>query len=1063
MARIVNLALNVEGQGTILRETMPDRSSASNLDQARADIAALYRGDEPAVLSSLLPAARVTVAERTRIAARARALIAAVREQAKRGTGIEQFLQEYRLSTPEGITLLGLAEAFLRIPDAPTADALIRDKLGAGDWDAHRGKSPSPLVNASTQALALTRHILGESEGDGVVARLLAAGGEPLLRNAVGAAMRIMGGQFVLGRTIEEALSNAEETEALGFRHSYDMLGEGARTAPDARRYFESYRRAIAAIGGRGDAAANINMRPNISVKLSALHPRYETAQAERAVCELSERLLALARAAKESGIGLTVDAEEAERLELSLDVIARVAASTEIAGWEGLGLAVQAYQKRARPLIDWIDALGGSLKRRFLVRLVKGAYWDAEIKRAQERGLAGYPVFTRKPATDASYLACARAMLAAGHIYPAFATHNALSVATILEWIGPRRDLEFQRLHGMGDGLYEPLIAGDGIACRIYAPVGVHRDLLAYLVRRLLENGANTSFVHRIADPQVPIKALIEDPTEAVERAGCAPHPRIPLPRDLYGAERRNSHGIDLSDTRTISRLTAALETAWAEPHDAAPIVDGEEIVTGEPRPVTDPADRRRTVGQVGEATPAIVTAAVQAAARAADRWNARGVEDRAVVLERMADLLEEDRIALMALAIREAGKTIPDAVAEVREAVDYCRYYAVQARRAFAPTPLPGPTGESNHLALAGRGVIACISPWNFPLAIFLGQIAAALVAGNAVVAKPAPQTPLIAARAVRLFHRAGVPHDALHLVPGGTDVGQTLVADPRIRGVAFTGSTGAARTIAQALAAKDGPIAPLIAETGGINAMIVDSSALPERVVDDVLASAFQSAGQRCSALRILYLQDDTADAVLDMLKGAMDELVVGDPGRIETDVGPVIDGTAHKRLAERLSSGIGNIIHRRPLPPACEHGWFVAPHLVALERPEQLREEVFGPILHVVRWPSDRLDAVVDAINATGFGLTLGVETRIGSTIERVRARARVGNLYVNRSMIGAVVGAQPFGGEGLSGTGPKAGGPHYVPRFAVERTVSIDTTLAGGNASLMAMGDGGDES
>jgi RHH-type proline utilization regulon transcriptional repressor/proline dehydrogenase/delta 1-pyrroline-5-carboxylate dehydrogenase len=1042
---------------------MPDHPPAPDLEQRRAAIAALTRADERTVLSSLLPAARLGVEERTRVAARASDLVAVVRAQAARGAGIEQFLQEYRLSTPEGVTLLGLAEAFLRIPDAPTADALIRDKLGAGDWDAHRGKSPSALVNASTQALALTRHILGESEGDGVVARLLAAGGEPLLRNAVGAAMRIMGGQFVLGRTIDEALGNAQTAEAAGFRHSYDMLGEGARTTRDAERYFEAYRRAIAAIGARAPAGDDVNERPNISVKLSALYPRYEASHAERARSALSDRLLALARAARDAGIGLTVDAEEAERMQLSLDIVARAASSSEIGGWDGLGLAVQAYQKRARPAIDWIDALGAALKRRFLVRLVKGAYWDAEIKRAQERGLDGYPVFTRKAATDVSYLACARAMLDAAHVYPAFATHNALSVAAIRDWIGPRRDLEFQRLHGMGEELYEPLVAREGFACRIYAPVGVHRDLLAYLVRRLLENGANTSFVHQIADPQVPIARLIADPAEAIARCGGAPHPRIPLPRDLYGAERQNSRGIDLSDEATLARLAAGLEAAWAERHEAAPIVDGEDVAARERRPVLDPSDRRREAGQVHEATPALVATAVASAARAAAAWDARGADDRAAILERMADLLEEDHIAMMALAIREAGKTIADAVAEVREAVDYCRYYALQARRAFAPLALAGPTGESNRLTLAGRGVIGCISPWNFPLAIFLGQISAALVAGNAVVAKPAPQTPLIAARAVRLFHRAGIPPDVLHLVPGGTDIGQALTADPRVRGIAFTGSTGAARSIARALAAKDGPIAPLIAETGGINAMIVDSSALPERVVDDVLASAFQSAGQRCSALRILYLQDDTADTVLDMLKGAMDELTIGDPGRIETDIGPVIDGAASKRLADRLESGIGSVIHRRELPPACAHGWFVAPHLIAIERPDQLREEVFGPILHVVRWQADRLDNVVEAINAAGYGLTLGVQTRIGHTIERVRAHARVGNLYINRSMIGAAVGAQPFGGEGLSGTGPKAGGPHYVPRFAVERTVSADTTLAGGNASLMAMGDDGDES
>ncbi|MGE5537533.1 MAG: bifunctional proline dehydrogenase/L-glutamate gamma-semialdehyde dehydrogenase PutA [Gemmatimonas sp.] len=1037
---------------------MLDRGLAQTLADRRAAIAGLTRGDERGVIASLLPAAKATAAQRLRIASRAETLVGRIRDHAARGVGVEQFLQEYRLSTPEGITLLGLAEAFLRIPDATTADALIRDKLAAGDWQAHRGRSASPLVNASTMALALTQHLIGEGEGSGVVARLMAAGGEPLLRAAVATAMRVMGGQFVLGRTIEEALVNARDAEQHGFRHSFDMLGEGARTAADGDRYFDGYQHAIAAIGAGAPASAVIHDRPNISVKLSALHPRYEPAKSATVRGELIERLRALCAAARDAGIGLTVDAEEADRLELSLEILEAVAAEPGLVDWDGLGLALQAYQKRARAVIDWAEAVGAATRRRLMVRLVKGAYWDAEIKRAQERGLDGYPVFTRKAATDVSYLACAHALLESRHLYPAFATHNALTVATLIEWIGQRRDNEFQRLHGMGEGLYEKLIPNEGIACRIYAPVGVHRDLLAYLVRRLLENGANSSFVHRVADPTVPIAGLIADPAEAMERVRCEPHPRIPLPRDLYGPARPNSRGVDLADSATRAELLEGLAAAWRDTYAAAPLIEGREVERGEARPVVDPADRRRTVGHVTEASPALVTAAVESAARAADSWSGRPVDERASALDRMAGLLDADRMALMALIVREAGKTIPDAISEVREAIDYCRYYAAEARRRFGLEPLPGPTGESNQLLLAGRGVFGCISPWNFPLAIFLGQIAAALVAGNAVVAKPAPQTPLIAARIVRLLHRAGIPPDALHLVPGGADAGEALVADRRLRGVVFTGSTAAARAIARTLAAKDGPIAPLIAETGGINAMIVDSSALPERVVDDVLTSAFQSAGQRCSALRILYLQEDTADAVLDMLRGAMDELVVGDPGRLESDVGPVIDGNARQRLQQWLSSGTGTILHSRRLPPECEHGWFVAPHLIGLDRPERLQQEVFGPILHVVRWQADRLDHVIDTINATGYGLTLGLHTRIGHTIERVRARARVGNLYVNRSMIGAVVGVQPFGGEGMSGTGPKAGGPHYLARFTVERTVSIDTTLAGGNASLLAIDD-----
>jgi RHH-type proline utilization regulon transcriptional repressor/proline dehydrogenase/delta 1-pyrroline-5-carboxylate dehydrogenase len=1037
---------------------MNERAPADALAARRAAVAKLYRADERATIESLLPAARLDPASRTRVRERARGLVDAVRERARHGGGIERFLQEYRLSTPEGISLLALAEAFLRIPDAPTADELIRDKIVPANWEAHLGKSESPLVNASTRALIVTQHVLRNVDAaDDVLSRLAAAGGEPLVRRAVTAAMRIMGGQFVLGRTVDEALRHAAGTEAKGFRHSYDMLGEGARTAADAERYFESYGHAIDAIGRSAPEATELTAKPNISVKLSALHPRYEESQAARVTPELCERLVAIAIRARAAGIGVTVDAEEADRLELSLDVFERVARAPELSGWDGFGLAVQAYQKRARAVVAWVEALGAALRRRIPVRLVKGAYWDTEIKRAQERGLDGYPVFTRKTATDVSYLACARALLGSPHIYPAFATHNAETVATVLEWIGARRDLEFQRLHGMGDGLYERLVADEGFACRIYAPVGVHRDLLAYLVRRLLENGANSSFVYRVADPTVPAEALIADPAEATERIGASPHPRIPLPADLYGPDRRNSTGIDLSDRPAVEELLRGFAEVWRQSHRAAPIVNG-EVYSGTARPVIDPADRRRIVGQAVAATPAHVRAAVESAAKAADGWSGRPIEEREACLDRMADLLEQDRVALMALAIREAGKTIPDAVAEVREAVDYCRYYAREAKRTFGPAPLPGPTGEQNRLSLFGRGVFACVSPWNFPLAIFLGQVAAALVAGTAVVATPAPQTPMIAARAVRLFHRAGIPPDVLHLVPGGADVGQALVEHAAIRGVAFTGSTATARGIARAIAAKDGPIPPLIAETGGINAMIVDSSALAERVVDDVLTSAFRSAGQRCSALRILYLQEDTADEVLAMLTGAMDELVVGDPARIETDIGPVIDETALKRLEARLAARIGTLVHQGKLGAACANGWFMAPHLIALGGPEQLTEEVFGPILHVVRWQAGHLGRVVDAVNGTGYGLTLGVHTRIGRTVEEVRARVRVGNLYVNRSMIGAVVGAQPFGGEGWSGTGPKAGGPHYLPRFAVERTVSIDTTVAGGNASLMAMDD-----
>jgi RHH-type proline utilization regulon transcriptional repressor/proline dehydrogenase/delta 1-pyrroline-5-carboxylate dehydrogenase len=966
-------------------------------------------------------------------------------------------LQEYGLGTEEGVQLLCLAEAFLRIPDAGTAMELVRDKIAPGDWRAHLGRSSSLLVNASTRALLLTQHLLDTaSQPDSIAARLMARGGEPAVRGAVRAAMSLIGEQFVFGRNIEEALERARRESESGLLYSFDMLGEAARTAPDARRYLEAYRHAIRAAGA--DAASMPGQRrPTVSIKLSALHPRYEEAQRERVLSELLERLLDLCCEARDAGVGVSLDAEESDRVELSLDLVQRLLEVGSLRGWEGLGLAVQAYLRRALPLLDWLEALVSSHDAVLAVRLVKGAYWDSEIKRCQERGLDDFPVFTRKSHTDVAFLACARRLLASERLFPAFATHNALTVATVLEWAGARRDFEFQRLHGMGEGLYERLVAEEGIACRLYAPVGSHRDLLAYLVRRLLENGANTSFVHRVSDPEISLDALLADPVEAARSSGGRAHPAIRRPEALFGDEHRNSRGLDLNDRATIASLSDAMQKCWAKRHQAAPLIDG-DASTGEQREIRDPSDRRRVVGTVVDADAASVARAVSVAAAGHAGWARRTVEERAACMERAAELLEGERAPFMALAVREAGKAIPDALAEVREAVDFLRYYAVQARRTLSPVALPGPTGESNRLGLHGRGVFACISPWNFPLAIFIGQVAAALVAGNAVVAKPAPQTPLIAASAVRLLHRAGIPSGALQLVPGGPEVGRALLAERQIAGVAFTGSVASARAIARALAGKDGPIVPLIAETGGLNAMIVDSSALPEQVVADVLASGFQSAGQRCSALRLLYLQEEVAPRMLEMLCGAMDELRVGDPGLIETDVGPVIDELARERLSAHASSGIGRRLHRAALSHECMHGVYFAPELIELDDPARLQTEVFGPIVHVARWRAGELDAVIDRINAPGYGLTLGVHSRISAHVERVRQRARVGNLYVNRSMIGAVVGAQPFGGEGLSGTGPKAGGPHYLGRFATERVVSIDTTSAGGNASLMSLGD-----
>ena len=798
-------------------------------------------------------------------------------------------------------------------------------------------------------------------------------------------------------------------------------------------------------------------------MKLSALHPRYEPAQRARVLDELTPRLLALAEHARDAGIGLTVDAEESERLDLSLDLFEAVYRMPSLGSYAGFGLAVQAYQKRAIAVIEWLAQLAGSIGRCIPVRLVKGAYWDAEIKRHQERGLAGYPVFTRKASTDVSYLACARRLLAAGgSIYPMFATHNAHTLASVLELAGARRDFEFQRLQGMGEELYAQVVGDEhlGVACRVYAPVGSHEDLLPYLVRRLLENGANTSFVNRIVDARVPVEVIVADPVAEVEALDTRPHPRIPLPRDLFGT-RRNSAGVNLADPAALTAAGATDAGGRLDSWSAAPLVGGREV-PGKETAVTNPADRRQVVGSVREADAAAVDAAARLAGGAQPDWDRTSAAARAAILERAADLFEAHRPELMALAVREAGKTIPDAVGEVREAVDYLRYYALLAREQFAaPRRMPGPTGESNELWLEGRGVFACISPWNFPLAIFTGQVAAALAAGNAVLAKPAEQTPLIAARAVALLHQAGVPGEVLHLLPGaGAEVGARIVADPNVAGVAFTGSTETAQLIHRALAAREGPIALLIAETGGQNAMLADSSALAEQVAVDAVASAFNSAGQRCSALRVLFVQEDIAGRVIDLLAGYMGELRIGDPAWLETDIGPVIDADAQTTL-ERHKAWIrtqGVPIREIPLPPQCAYGTFVAPFAVEIPSLDLLEREVFGPVLHVVRFKARDLDAVAESINRTGYGLTLGVHSRIESQAQAFQRRCRVGNVYVNRNQIGAVVGVQPFGGRSLSGTGPKAGGPHYLPRFACERTVTVNTAAVGGNASLLSLGE-----
>jgi RHH-type proline utilization regulon transcriptional repressor/proline dehydrogenase/delta 1-pyrroline-5-carboxylate dehydrogenase len=1037
----------------------------------RAAIRDHARIDETEAAAQLLDAADLPAAMLARIADRARRFVVAVRRERRGKGGIDAFLHEYALSSQEGVALLCLAEALLRIPDPATIDRLIRDKLGGTDWASHLGHSESVFVNASTWALMLTGRLLraeqlpaapGAHELRAALLRFAARSGEPVVRQAVSAAMRILSRQFVMGRTIGEALDRARGPERQGWRHSYDMLGEAARTAPDAARHWAAYDEAIAAIG-RSWAGGAVIEAPGVSVKLSALHPRYEMAQRERVLAEMTPPLLDLARHARRAGLGFTIDAEEADRLDLSLDLVEALALAPELGGWDGLGLAVQAYQKRALPLIDWLADLARRGNRRLMVRLVKGAYWDGEVKRTQERGLDGYPVFTRKVATDVSYLACARRLFAhADAFYPQFATHNAHTAAAILELAGERRDWEFQRLHGMGEALYQEIVGPQRLdrPCRVYAPVGSHEELLAYLVRRLLENGANTSFVNRIVDDHQPIDAIVADPIARLARLPAKPHPRIPSPRDLY-LPRRNSPGLDLAHPPTLVALRAGLAEALSRPWHAAPIVGGVEQ-SGKAEPVLDPSDRRRQIGTVASSAPADLDRALDRAQHAAPAWERTPAAERAAVLERAADLYESHRAELLAPIIREGGRTIPAAVGEWREAIDHLRYCAERLRADFAaPMHLPGPTGERNELSCHGRGVFLCISPWNFPLAIFTGQIAAALATGNAVVAKPAEQTPLVAAAALRLLHRAGVPGEVLHLLPGtGEAVGAPLVADPRIAGVAFTGSTETARQINSALARRPGPLVPLIAETGGQNAMIVDSSALLEQVVADALISAFESAGQRCSSLRLLYAQANIADRLIDMLAGAMAELAIGDPALLATDVGPVIDIPARaalERHAARMATK-GRLVYQCALSPGTEHGTFFAPRLFEIDGARRLDGEVFGPILHVVRWSADRLDDVLHEIDATGYGLTSGVHSRIEANIRYILERLRIGNIYVNRNMIGAVVGVQPFGGERLSGTGPKTGGPHYLYRFATERTVSTDTTAAGGNATLLSLQD-----
>ncbi len=1031
----------------------------------RRKILDFYRADENICLDRLMSEARFDKPSLAAIENSARQLIAAVRAEHGGKAGVEAFLQAYQLTTEEGVALMCLAEALLRIPDNKTRDSLIRDKIGPGHWQKGAGQSDSLFVNASAWGLMLTGRVVKLGDGGNILTGALGSAvkrlGEPVIRAAMAQVMRIMGQQFVMGETIQDALARSGKTDYALYRYSFDMLGESAKTASDAARYFDAYFNAIGEIGKTAKGRGPIES-PGISVKLSALYPRYEFHNQERAITHLSESLLKLCAEAKRYDIGLCVDAEESERLDMSFDIIERVMLSSELKGWSGLGLALQAYQKRAFYAVDWLCELSLRAKKPIMLRLVKGAYWDSEIKRAQERGLSNYPVFTRKSSTDVSYLACAKKILGCGEgaFYPQFGTHNAHTVSAILHLAG-KRDFEFQRLHGMAEELYSAEISLYNKPCRVYAPVGTHQDLLAYLVRRLLENGANSSFVHRITDKSVSADELIQDPIAHTAQWADKKHPKIPLPKDLFASERPNSQGVDFTNPEITEGIMQSIKLRQNQSFEACPVIGGRKIKSGGKIEIRNPADRSAVLGHVYEANLQDVDHALQIARKSFAQWNDRSVQDRIQALRNMADKLEQKRDEILSLLVLEAGKTMNDAIGEWREAVDFCRYYAARAAEDFVAKPLPGPTGESNYLMLTGRGVFACISPWNFPLAIYLGQIAAALVCGNCVIAKPAEQTPLIAAMAVELLHQCGIPHDVLHFLPGrGEVIGAALTSSPLVDGVAFTGGTETARAINISLAQRKGAIPVLVAETGGQNAMIADSSALPEQVVQDVITSSFQSAGQRCSALRVLYLQEEIADKVLHMLAGAAKELTLGDPASLDTDIGPLIDQASAESLSRHVAryKEKGKLIYQVDLRPECTKGNFFAPAILEIGSILELEKEFFGPILHVARYRAEDLSKIASDINQSGYGLTFGVHTRIQETANFLSQKIRAGNIYINRNMIGAVVGVQPFGGMGLSGTGPKAGGPHYLHRFAVEKTVTADITASGGNTTLLSLSE-----
>lgn len=1038
-------------------------------DALREAITQHYHINETDCIESLLSQLDFTPMVEKDIEQAAKSLVMNVREKEAQKSGVEALMVHYDLSTKEGIMLMCLAEALLRIPDKDTENLLIRDKLTSAEWEMHLGRAESSFVNMATWGLALTGKILNKSDQSNsfrnIWKSLLRRSSEPVVRKAVREAIRLMSEQFVLGRQITEALKRSQASIDKGYAFSYDMLGEAARTMKDADVYLASYQKAIEAIGKTVDHNQSFFRRPSISVKLSAIYPRYDFLHREMATEVLVQRLKQLCLAAKKAEICLTVDAEEANRLDISLDIIEAVFVDAEFSDWNGLGLAVQAYQKRALPVLRWLSDLASRYGRRIRVRLVKGAYWDTEIKRAQELGYKNYPVFTRKISTDTSYLACAKAMIneMQDTIYPQFATHNAYTVAAILDFVERAHgkiDYEFQSLHGMGGALHDQLVQR-GIPCRVYAPVGSHEDLLPYLVRRLLENGANSSFVNQIADKKVPIAHLIESPVERVKALHHKPNDKIPLPMHIFGDKRLNSVGIDFTDCDVLRELQTTVKSFWEKTYFAAPFLR-KPTKSDITHAVLNPADHSDIVGHIELACSADVEKALATGVATFAYWDHVPVEQRAALLDRCAELLEAHHAELMALTCREAGKVLTDTIAEIREAVDFCRYYAEMARTTLMPQRLVGYTGETNTLRMQGRGVMLCISPWNFPIAIFVGQVVAALVAGNCVIAKPAESTSLVAARVVELFYEAGIPREVLQLMPGkGSTIGQQLVEDERIAGVIFTGSTAVAKGIQLALAKREGPIVPLIAETGGINAMIADSTALPEQLVDDVVTSAFGSAGQRCSALRVLFIQDDIADKVIEMLKGAMKLLVVGNPANLQTDVGPVIDQAAQQMIdkhIQEMNAQATLLSNAKLATDIVADSTFVIPHAFELRSLSQLTKEIFGPVLHVVRFKRDALDQVLAQINNLGYGLTFGIQSRIDDTVDYIQARMRVGNIYVNRNMIGAMVGVQPFGGCGLSGTGPKAGGPLYLLRLCHENTLTVNTTAAGGNASLMELDD-----